>query len=129
MILAGHSDVTLGYVAAKRKKHAEAIYNFVVSTGLTPSPFDCWLAERGLASFPLRFEKSQKTAFNLAKFLSSHNKVLKTLYPKTISLTKQVADTRTVAILRECGGKYLWMREENWAEAYNELFEAFYHLF
>lgn len=81
-LLAGHSDVTLGYVSSKRKKHAEAIYNFAVSTGLTPSPFDCWLAERGLASFSLRFEKSQKTAFSLAKFLSSHNKVLKTLYPK-----------------------------------------------
>ena len=81
-LLAGHSDVTLGYVAAKRKKHAEAIYNFVVSTGLTPSPFDCWLTERGLATFSLRFEKSQKTAFSLAKFLSTHNKVLKTLYPK-----------------------------------------------
>lgn len=50
---------------------------------------------------------------------------LKTLYPKTIALTRLVADTRTVAILKECGGKYLYMREHRWLEAYNELFEAF----
>jgi len=80
-LLAGHSDVTLGYVSAKSKKHTERIYNFVVSTGMTPSPFDCWLAERGLASFSLRFKKSQETAVSLAKFLNSHNKVIKTLYP------------------------------------------------
>ena len=54
-LLAGHSDVTLGYVAAKDLGLREKIYTFSVTTGMTASPFDCWLAERGLLTFPLRF--------------------------------------------------------------------------
>ncbi|TVS03916.1 MAG: aminotransferase class I/II-fold pyridoxal phosphate-dependent enzyme, partial [Rhodobacteraceae bacterium] len=53
-ILAGHSDATLGYVAARDPALRKAIYDFAVTTGMTPSPFDCWLAERGLYSFELR---------------------------------------------------------------------------
>ena len=53
-LLAGHSDVTLGYVAAKDPGVARAIYDFAVTVGLTPSPYECWLAERGLYTFPLR---------------------------------------------------------------------------
>ena len=55
-LLAGHSDVTLGYVVAKDETINKSIYDFAVTTGLTPSPYECWLAERGLMTFPLRFE-------------------------------------------------------------------------
>ena len=55
-LLAGHSDVTLGYIAAKDPAQRKAIYDFVVTTGMTPSLFECWLAERGLYSFTLRFD-------------------------------------------------------------------------
>jgi cystathionine gamma-synthase len=50
-MLAGHSDVTLGYAAARDPSLAQRLYDVVVTWGLTPSPFDCWLAERGLHSF------------------------------------------------------------------------------
>ena len=56
--LAGHSDVTLGYVAAREPGLRTAIYDAAVTWGTTPSPFDCWLAERGLHTFDLRFEKA-----------------------------------------------------------------------
>ena len=80
-LLSGHSDTTLGYVSSKDKSKMEAIYNFSVSIGATPSPFDCWLAERGLATFKLRFEKAQKNAQILAQALKQHVKVKKVLYP------------------------------------------------
>jgi cystathionine gamma-synthase len=80
-LLAGHSDVTLGYISAKDISHSKEIYNFAVSTGMTPSPFDCWLAERGMITFPLRFKKSQETAASLANFLNTNDKVVRTLYP------------------------------------------------
>src|SRR5690606_4301991 len=41
-LLAGHSDVTLGYVAARDAALRQSIRDFVVTAGLTPSPFDCW---------------------------------------------------------------------------------------
>ena len=80
-LLAGHSDVTLGYVVAKDKTVNKSIYDFVVTTGLTPSPYECWLAERGLMTFPLRFESSQATAEVLAKYLTTNKNIDRVLYP------------------------------------------------
>lgn len=80
-LMAGHSDATLGWVAAKDPELADRMRVFTVTTGLTASPFDCWLAERGLATFPLRYARTQDTAQRLADFLSAQEGVTKVLYP------------------------------------------------
>ena len=80
-LLAGHSDVTLGYVAAKDPALQKKIYDFAVTTGMTASPFDCWLAERGLATFDLRFERAQANAVALADHLAGLEGVKRVLYP------------------------------------------------
>jgi cystathionine gamma-synthase len=80
-LLAGHSDVTLGYVAAKDADLARAIYDFAVTVGLTPSPYECWLAERGLYTFPLRYDRAEQNAAALADHLAAHPKVSRVLYP------------------------------------------------
>jgi cystathionine beta-lyase/cystathionine gamma-synthase len=80
-LLAGHSDVTLGYAVARDAELQKAIYDFAVTTGLTPSPFDCWLAERGLATFDLRFERAQQSAAALADHLATLPGVARVLYP------------------------------------------------
>jgi cystathionine gamma-lyase len=51
------------------------------SIGAVPSPFDCYLALRGLKTLHLRMEASQKNAIQLANFLESHNMVDKVIYP------------------------------------------------
>lgn len=80
-LLAGHSDVTLGYVAARDPALKTAILNAIVTWGLTPSPYECWLAERGLYSFDLRFERAQANAAALADHLAGLNGVQAVLYP------------------------------------------------
>lgn len=80
-LMAGHSDVTLGYVAARDPELQAQIRTFAVTTGLTPSPFDCWLAERGLATFELRFARAQETALRLADHLAAQAGVRRVLYP------------------------------------------------
>ncbi|AHM05211.1 O-acetylhomoserine sulfhydrylase [Roseibacterium elongatum DSM 19469] len=80
-LLAGHSDVTLGYVVAKDAGLQRAIYDFAVTTGLTPSPYECWLAERGLYTFPLRYDRAEANAAALADVLAGHPKVKRVLYP------------------------------------------------
>ncbi|WP_375265767.1 trans-sulfuration enzyme family protein [Planktotalea sp.] len=80
-LLAGHSDVTLGYVAAKDATMQKKIYDFAVTTGMTASPFDCWLAERGLATFELRFSRAQSNAAALADHLAELPGVKRVLYP------------------------------------------------
>ncbi|MGA9251138.1 MAG: aminotransferase class I/II-fold pyridoxal phosphate-dependent enzyme [Roseobacter sp.] len=80
-LLAGHSDVMLGYVAAKDQDINNRLRVFTVTTGMTASPFDCWLAERGMLSFDLRFERAQNTAAQLAAHLGQLEGVRRVIYP------------------------------------------------
>ena len=80
-LLAGHADVTLGWVAAKDPELNQRLRVFAVTAGLTASPFDCWLAERGLMTFPMRFRQSQETAQRLSDFLTGKPGVKRVLYP------------------------------------------------
>jgi cystathionine gamma-synthase len=80
-LLAGHSDVTLGWVAADTPERNKALYDTVVTWGMTPSPFDCWLAERGLHSFALRYDRAEANAAVLAGRLAATAGVAQVLYP------------------------------------------------
>lgn len=80
-LLAGHSDVMLGYVAARDAALNDRLRVFTVTAGMNPSPFDCWLAERGMLSFDLRFDRAQATAARLADHLSTLSGVRRVIYP------------------------------------------------
>jgi cystathionine beta-lyase/cystathionine gamma-synthase len=80
-LLGGHSDVMLGYVAARDPELATRLRVFTVTAGMTASPWDCWLAERGMLSFDLRFARAQSTAARLADHLAGLPGVTKVLYP------------------------------------------------
>ena len=100
-ILAGHSDATLGYVAARDPAIRRAIYDFAVTTGMTASPFDCWLAERGLYSFELRYDRSEENAGALADFIAKQPGVKRVLYP---TRHDHPDHNRAVALLGARGG-------------------------
>ncbi len=80
-MLAGHADVTLGYVAARDEGVHQRVLDAAVTWGLTPSPFDCWLAERGLHTFELRYDQAERTATLLADALAAHHGVEAVIYP------------------------------------------------
>ncbi len=80
-LLAGHSDATLGWIAARDPELAQKINIAAVTWGLTASPFDCWLAERGLHSFDIRFDRAQATAARLADTLAKAPGVKRVIYP------------------------------------------------
>jgi cystathionine gamma-synthase len=80
-LLAGHSDVTLGYVALQDEGLRKRVYDTSVTLGLTPSPFDCWLAERGLYSFELRYDRAEENAKALADALAGTPGVKRVIYP------------------------------------------------
>lgn len=80
-LLAGHSDVMLGYVAARQPDLNDRLRTFTVTAGMTASPFDCWLAERGMLSFELRFDRAQSTAARLAEHLSGLKGITRVIYP------------------------------------------------
>ncbi|MBV1896699.1 MAG: aminotransferase class I/II-fold pyridoxal phosphate-dependent enzyme [Rhodobacteraceae bacterium] len=100
-LLAGHSDVMLGYVVARDTDLNTQIRVFAVTTGLTPSPYDCWLAERGMLSFDLRFDRSQATASVLADHIAGLDGVKRVIYP----MRKDHPDhARAVELLNGQGG-------------------------
>ncbi len=79
-MIGGHSDVTLGVVCG----HGELLPQIsrVVSIwGLASNPFDCWLAQRGLATLSLRMKAASANAAMLADWLSEQSGVLRVVYP------------------------------------------------
>ena len=79
-MLAGHSDLTLGAICAAREL-AAPIREAVVTWGLNGSPFDCWLAERGMHTLELRVARANANAMALADFLARQPAVRRVLYP------------------------------------------------
>ncbi len=79
-LIGGHSDVTLGVVCGRGDYQTEV--NQVVSIwGLASNPFDCWLAERGLATLPLRARAACANAAALADWLAGQPGVAHVVYP------------------------------------------------
>ena len=49
--------------------------------GAVPSPFDCYLANRGVKTLHLRMREHQKNAFAVARFLETSPHVAEVMYP------------------------------------------------
>ncbi len=120
-LLAGHSDATLGYVAARDPALRKAIYDFATTTGMTPSPFDCWLAERGLYSFDLRYDRAEASAKVLADHLAGLPGVKRVLYP---TRPDHPDHNRATALLGTRGGHMVSFEIEGGRAAANRLTHA-----
>ncbi len=80
-MIAGHSDVTLGFVGANDTEVLPAITATSSIWGLSSNPFDCWLAERGLATLELRMRAACANAAKLADWLAEQSCVARVWYP------------------------------------------------
>jgi cystathionine beta-lyase/cystathionine gamma-synthase len=65
----GHSDVILGLLCGRAAAWSR-VPQVVSAWGLSSSPFDCWLAERGLATAHLRIDRACQNALAAAEFLT-----------------------------------------------------------
>jgi len=117
-ILSGHSDATLGYVVANTPSLRKNIYDFAVTTGMTASPYDCWLAERGIYSFELRYDRSEENAAALADHLATLPGVKRVLYP---TRRDHPDHNRAVSLLGERGGHMVSFEVEGGRAAANAL--------
>ena len=80
--LGGHSDVMIGGVVAReRGRYLDNIRTAQVNKGAVPSPFECWLALRGIESLVPRFEAQCRNALAAATFLEGHPSVTTVHYP------------------------------------------------
>jgi cystathionine beta-lyase/cystathionine gamma-synthase len=79
--LNGHSDVVLGFLGG-RTEFWQRVPTVVSTWGLASGPFECWLAERGLATAHLRIERACENALTTAEFLKNQvPKVERVFYP------------------------------------------------
>lgn len=124
-LLAGHSDVTLGWIAARTPEMNRALYDAIVTWGMTPSPFDCWLAERGLHSFELRYDRAEANARTLAEALSSTPGVERVLYP---GRADHPDHNRATALLGERTGNMVSFRLDGGRETVNRFLRAAEHI-
>jgi cystathionine beta-lyase/cystathionine gamma-synthase len=69
--LSGHGDVLAGSVSCSRKNYDHLLFT-AIQLGATLGPEDCWLAQRGLKTFPLRFARQCASALEIARFLQAH---------------------------------------------------------
>jgi cystathionine gamma-synthase len=80
--LGGHSDVLGGVLVAREAGSAlDRLRDFQGTTGGVPSPFDCWLVLRSLATLPLRVRAQAANAAAVARFLRDDRRVERVYYP------------------------------------------------
>jgi cystathionine gamma-synthase len=78
----GHSDVLGGCVVVKEKNEiTERLREFQTIGGVVPSPFDCWLLYRSIATLPIRVNLQSQSAAAIAEVLNKHPKIEKVFYP------------------------------------------------
>jgi cystathionine gamma-synthase/methionine-gamma-lyase len=78
--LAGHGDV-MGGIAIADQPHLEALRTLSRAIGPVLGPFECYLAMRGVKTFPLRMERQCANACRVASWLSTHPKVARVHFP------------------------------------------------
>jgi len=77
----GHSDAVGGCMMFNDDKMHADLFRLQNSIGPCHSPFDSWLVLRGVKTLAIRMAKHQENAMIIAKFLESHPKVEKVVYP------------------------------------------------
>lgn len=79
--IAGHSDVLMGCAMTNDEQIITKLRLNQNLCGGVPSPFECYLAMRGLKTLPLRMDASQKNAMAIAKMLETHPVIDRVIYP------------------------------------------------
>jgi cystathionine gamma-lyase len=79
--IGGHSDLVGGAAVTSTKALYERLKFLQNATGSVPSPFDCYLALRGIRTIHLRMERHSKNAAAVADALAGDPKVAEVRYP------------------------------------------------
>jgi cystathionine gamma-lyase len=77
----GHSDVIMGVLATNDEELYKKLKFLQNSIGAIPSPFDSFMALRGMKTLHVRMKQHTENAQKIAEFLEQHPKVQKTIYP------------------------------------------------
>lgn len=99
--LGGHSDVVGGAVVTTDEDLAERFAFLQNAAGAVPSPFDCWLALRGVKTLAVRMERHCDNAEAVVTALQGHPAVQRVYYP---GLADNVGHAIACQQMRRFGG-------------------------
>ncbi len=77
----GHSDVVGGVLVTKELALGEQLAWWANCIGITGSPFDSYLALRGLKTLPVRMKQHEKNANEVANYLNNHPAIKAVYFP------------------------------------------------
>lgn len=77
----GQGRCLAGVVLCSQQFLTDHLQTFLRQTGPSASPFNAWVMLKGLETLPLRIERAQASAANLADRLAAEPKVAKVIYP------------------------------------------------
>jgi cystathionine gamma-lyase len=99
--LNGHSDIVGGLVVISNPELAERLAFLQNAVGAIASPFDSFLALRGLKTLHLRMDRHCQNAQQLAEWLSGHPAIERVIYP---GLTSHPQHTLAARQMEAFGG-------------------------
>ncbi|XP_022659773.1 cystathionine gamma-lyase-like isoform X2 [Varroa jacobsoni] len=73
----GHSDVVMGCLMTNRDDLHQRLRFLQNSIGAVPSPFDCFLVNRGIKTLAVRMQRHHENGLKVANFLERHPQVEK----------------------------------------------------
>jgi methionine-gamma-lyase len=79
--ICGHGDAIGGAILGTTQDMARIKKDVAIRTGGILSPFNAWLIQRGATTLPLRMKAHEEGALAVARFLESHPKVIRVIYP------------------------------------------------
>ncbi|NLM09863.1 MAG: PLP-dependent transferase [Clostridiaceae bacterium] len=79
--LGGHNDTLAGFLIVSDEALSERLRFLFKTTGACLSPFDSWLLIRGIKTLPVRLDRQQKTALQIAKWLLEQDRIKAVHYP------------------------------------------------
>lgn len=77
----GHSDVVMGLVITRCAELKQKLTFVQYAVGAVPSPFDCYLVNRGLKTLHVRMKRHGENGMAVAKWLETNDRVQTVTYP------------------------------------------------
>ncbi|NWW82505.1 CGL lyase, partial [Climacteris rufus] len=77
----GHGDLMMGLVSVNSETLYKKLKSLQATLGAVPSPFDCYLCNRGLKTLHIRMKLHFHNGLAVAQFLQGHPQVQKVIYP------------------------------------------------
>jgi cystathionine gamma-lyase len=77
----GHSDVVMGAVMLNNEELYKRLKYLQNAVGAVPSPFDCFLVNRGIKTLAIRMRQHMESGIKVAKALEQNPRISKIIYP------------------------------------------------